>query len=911
MAADTRRCGQGGTLLLVALLLVQFCLPPGFSAQAPTVDVGQLPAGWGPSVVGMWTRPTEYQESGRVGNTAVRPGGDSSAFETKETIVSEADLGIEYSSDQVLAGFAERASAGSCAPLKDGTPVAMKVEVSEGQFHGYPATVVTQICSYPSYAHRSDVYAQEEGLDMWEGGVTSMQRLTCVETTPGGPCTLIWEIMGAWVNAPFCLGENAERPVFDALVAQVDAWKTRWTITVAGQPAPPLPPERTLTIVGYDGTDTEHMPLSFVLRAEENGKPLANEPIQFRFLGQVMCLADKYGIWDGQKWQVVQGVNLAADENLWATTNAQGELTLRALLDFGRMNRSDVNLKLPCSVELWAAIAAQAGSQEEFVQQRTGVTIRHPVFVRQVYFWPSQDPSGKSKWTRTSLLVPNPYATHYQFVDPKYGNRWNEAGNYPFAAYPEAQEINKRVRITTPGGADRAFFVPPSFDKDYFYPLAGGSRILIDLGDSSSQGEYSARMLPGDGIAVELLWADGVSGLFAHRSPRSGAGPLGAYVTFGDGSNHSAQTSEEADWVRFAVSQGTDVLIKGGLVLGATWLGGPVAGAWTLMLVETYQTLSTVSELVDLGTSKKLIVFRSEAALTYDPDSTMTLYTFAGSPSVVDDAGREVFAGQGEAISFTYEGPVQPAVSMAAPAAALEMQAVLSQEAGPYGGALVYPVDALPAPPSDLSPELGSEGGAVRDPIGVVPPSNAGLLVPLLCGGGGGLLAIGLALAVRARSRKRSRSQEPAPDLLPARAQLSRPAPVREATGWQVLIVEGPATGQRYPLGPNTSLGRSKDNGIPLRDAQASRHHALFSQAGGGCRVQDLGSTNGTRVNGQRIAQAVAVQPGDRVQIGNTVLQILGPAGIEPATAEPLCPRCGQPVGEEVRFCRHCGQSLY
>ena len=106
-------------------------------------------------------------------------------------------------------------------------------------------------------------------------------------------------------------------------------------------------------------------------------------------------------------------------------------------------------------------------------------------------------------------------------------------------------------------------------------------------------------------------------------------------------------------------------------------------------------------------------------------------------------------------------------------------------------------------------------------------------------------------------------------------AQRVSPHHTQGETGWQLLIVDGPGAGQRYVLGRNTSLGRSPDNSIQLNDTQSSRHHALFQQAGGGYVLEDLGSTNGTLVNGQHIRGPIAVKPGDRVQMGTTVMQVI------------------------------------
>ncbi len=130
-------------------------------------------------------------------------------------------------------------------------------------------------------------------------------------------------------------------------------------------------------------------------------------------------------------------------------------------------------------------------------------------------------------------------------------------------------------------------------------------------------------------------------------------------------------------------------------------------------------------------------------------------------------------------------------------------------------------------------------------------------------------------------------------------------APPQAAGGWQLAVVQGPGTGQRYPLGQQARIGRSRDNEIGLEDGQSSRRHAQVWQTPDGYAVQDMGSTNGTFVNGTRIQQPARLAPGDRLQVGDTVFQVVGPAG-----GGQTCSQCGQAVQPGTRFCRNCGAAL-
>ena len=79
------------------------------------------------------------------------------------------------------------------------------------------------------------------------------------------------------------------------------------------------------------------------------------------------------------------------------------------------------------------------------------------------------------------------------------------------------------------------------------------------------------------------------------------------------------------------------------------------------------------------------------------------------------------------------------------------------------------------------------------------------------------------------------------------------------------------ATGQRIVLRPGTShVGRSSENDIYLDDVQISRRHAEMIWDGARCAVTDLGSSNGTFVNGRRLMPNVpeALRPGDQVSFG-------------------------------------------
>ncbi|GAB4095053.1 FHA domain-containing protein [Brachybacterium sp. NBEC-018] len=87
--------------------------------------------------------------------------------------------------------------------------------------------------------------------------------------------------------------------------------------------------------------------------------------------------------------------------------------------------------------------------------------------------------------------------------------------------------------------------------------------------------------------------------------------------------------------------------------------------------------------------------------------------------------------------------------------------------------------------------------------------------------------------------------------------------------------------GQQYLLtGPVTVIGRGGDADIILEDTGVSRHHIeLRTEADGTLVVTDLGSTNGTHVDGERIRTPVVLHDRSLVKIGRTRLTVLLPAG--------------------------------
>jgi pSer/pThr/pTyr-binding forkhead associated (FHA) protein len=94
-------------------------------------------------------------------------------------------------------------------------------------------------------------------------------------------------------------------------------------------------------------------------------------------------------------------------------------------------------------------------------------------------------------------------------------------------------------------------------------------------------------------------------------------------------------------------------------------------------------------------------------------------------------------------------------------------------------------------------------------------------------------------------------------------------------------IVEGEDAGRQTPLEGSIEIGRDASTGLALDDDQASRRHARVSAQGEQAMVEDLGSTNGTYLNGQPIEGRRTLRPGDRLRVGLTVFELRTAADVQ------------------------------
>jgi hypothetical protein len=95
-----------------------------------------------------------------------------------------------------------------------------------------------------------------------------------------------------------------------------------------------------------------------------------------------------------------------------------------------------------------------------------------------------------------------------------------------------------------------------------------------------------------------------------------------------------------------------------------------------------------------------------------------------------------------------------------------------------------------------------------------------------------------------------------------------------------IFVEQKPMEGREQSLEAGATIGREGCE-VNLMDPEVSRRHAAIRDQGGSLAIEDLGSTNGTYVNGARISVVTVLKEGDEVRLGNTVWAIrsTAPAG--------------------------------
>ena len=90
----------------------------------------------------------------------------------------------------------------------------------------------------------------------------------------------------------------------------------------------------------------------------------------------------------------------------------------------------------------------------------------------------------------------------------------------------------------------------------------------------------------------------------------------------------------------------------------------------------------------------------------------------------------------------------------------------------------------------------------------------------------------------------------------------------------KLAVVEGQDAGQEFAVTAKVLIGRGSGADVVIADTEVSTNHASVALVDGGVALEDHGSTNGTYVNGERVTGRRQLQPGDRIQLGATILEL-------------------------------------
>ena len=126
------------------------------------------------------------------------------------------------------------------------------------------------------------------------------------------------------------------------------------------------------------------------------------------------------------------------------------------------------------------------------------------------------------------------------------------------------------------------------------------------------------------------------------------------------------------------------------------------------------------------------------------------------------------------------------------------------------------------------------------------------------------------------RAPREARPIAPAPAGRVAAPATKQKAPkTPKVKGTSLVVVEGPLTGTVVPLGASpVTIGRAPDSTLVIDDDYASSRHARLFPSEGAWVVEDLGSTNGTWIDRQRITAPTLLPVGAPLRIGRTTVKL-------------------------------------
>ena len=96
---------------------------------------------------------------------------------------------------------------------------------------------------------------------------------------------------------------------------------------------------------------------------------------------------------------------------------------------------------------------------------------------------------------------------------------------------------------------------------------------------------------------------------------------------------------------------------------------------------------------------------------------------------------------------------------------------------------------------------------------------------------------------------------------------------MQSSGSYRITVRQGPVPGKVFDLVKDVlTIGRDMNNDVVVNDAEVSRNHGRLTSQSGGYLIEDLASTNGTFVNGQRLIGPKLLNPGDVIGLGETIV---------------------------------------
>ncbi len=123
---------------------------------------------------------------------------------------------------------------------------------------------------------------------------------------------------------------------------------------------------------------------------------------------------------------------------------------------------------------------------------------------------------------------------------------------------------------------------------------------------------------------------------------------------------------------------------------------------------------------------------------------------------------------------------------------------------------------------------------------------------------------------------------------------------------YKIIMSDGPSPGKVFELNETEiTVGRDIHAGIVINIPEVSRRHARFRRDAGGYILEDLGSTNGTFVNGQRLMAPTTLRSGDTIRFGEAITLMFEGGEFDPNATLVSAAWAGRPTSQAATMIAH------